>query len=201
MTFSDAKVAALVNANFVAAWINRGAGFHNEDYAKEKWIFGSAMEAYPTKNICTFFMTPDGDVFHYVAGYFAPAAFRAEVETALEIRRAAFDASMMLKPGGLTSLARLHADAAARIESQPTKPDATPVSYRTFKHEHSDACARAAREGDRYRQALHEYWSRLDALPTFEKIRLDYVYGDPFTEEPRRCDASVAGRWITRREE
>ena len=108
MTFSDRKVAEQINSKFVAAWVNRGPGFHNEDYSTERWLFTSEMEAYPTKNICTFFLTPAGKVFHYVAGYFAPETFGAELEFAAALRREAFDETMNLKRGGVEAIRRLH---------------------------------------------------------------------------------------------
>jgi hypothetical protein len=73
VTFSDRAVADLVKRSFVPAWHNRGPGFHNEEFSTEKWISGLA--AYPTKNIATFFLRPDGGVYFYVAGYYSPKLF------------------------------------------------------------------------------------------------------------------------------
>ena len=93
MTFSDKRVADAVNANFVAAWVNRGPGFQNLDFNTEQWIFQSDMEAYPTKNICTFFLTPEGKVFYYVAGSYSPELFVKILETASTLRTATSTAS------------------------------------------------------------------------------------------------------------
>lgn len=116
MTFSDRAVADMVNRNFVAAWHNRGPGFNNEDYSTERWIFQSAMEAYTTKNICTFFLAPDGKVFHYVAGYYSPDVFVTYLDVALRVRQAAFDEKMQLKPGGEEAARKVHETVLGAIE-------------------------------------------------------------------------------------
>lgn len=116
MTFSDQAVADLVNRNFVAAWHNRGPGFNNEDYSTERWIFQSAMEAYTTKNICTFFLAPDGKVFHYVAGYYSPDVFFTYLDVALRVRQAAFDEKMQLRPGGEEAARKVHETAVTAVE-------------------------------------------------------------------------------------
>jgi hypothetical protein len=195
VTFSDRRVAEFINARFVAAWVNRGVGFHNEDYSAEQSILTSSFEAYPTKNICTFFMTPSSEVFHYVAGHFAPELFLPELETACRIRREAFDDRMSLKPDGLDTLRFTHRDAARRSEELGKNPPVArgEVAYREFTHTHSDACAWTIHAGARYLAALHDHWSKRAALPTLDKVRLDYLYGNEFTEEPRRGALHVAG--------
>ncbi len=203
MTFSDKKVAGLVNANFVAAWTNRGPGFHNEDYSAEQWIFTEHMEAYPTKNICTFFLTPGGKVFHYLAGYFAPETFCAELELAVALRREAFDGKMALKADGAGTIRSLHAREAERLKERVSKDlpwdevsRFKAETYREFKHRHNASCVAAILEGDRYRAALHRHWSGVQALPALEEVRLDYLYGNSFTEEPRRGASLVQGRCV-----
>ena len=54
MSFSDKRVAELVNSKFIATWTNRDPGFVNTDFWSEKSIASHDYEAYPTKNICTF---------------------------------------------------------------------------------------------------------------------------------------------------
>jgi len=204
VTFSDKKVAALVNANFVAAWTNRGPGFHNEDYSAEQWIFAEHMEAYPTKNICTFFLTPEGKVFHYLAGYFAPETFCAELELAAALRRDAFDETMALKADGADTIRSLHLREAGRLQERATRDRPWEEvlrgfetgTYRQFKHRHTPTCVAATLEGDRYRAALHRHWSGVQALPALEEVRLDYLYGNSFTEEPRRGASCVRGRCV-----
>ena len=77
VTFSDARVAEVVNKHFVSAWFNRSPGFTNADLTTEKKIFAQSAEAYTTRNICTFIMTPEGHVFSYVARAVRPGTYRA----------------------------------------------------------------------------------------------------------------------------
>lgn len=190
MTFSDRKVAEFVEANFVAVWHNRGPGFHNEDYSTEHWIFRTALEAYPTKNICTFFLTPEGKVFHYLAGFWAPEPFLLELEIAREIRRAAFDEKMELRRNGLEVQRRLHESAAARIGREILGLALAPRSYRGALHEHSDSCREALEAGSRYLIELHRHWSRSQELPDFGEVQYRYLFGNSFTEEPRNGGAT-----------
>ncbi len=198
MTFSDKKVAELVNANFVAAWFNRGPGFHNEDYSTEQWIFTSAMEAYTTKNICTFFLTPDGKVFHYVAGYYSPDVFLTYVQVALQLRSAAFDEKMQLKASGPEALRNVHADVVKIIEKtekviadtlkekdgwKKVLADYQTYGYRNVNHKHTQACANNLHEGYRYLTRLHKHWTDVKELPTLEDVQYKYLWGNPFTEE------------------
>ena len=198
MTFSDPKVAALVNAHFVSAWYNRGPGFHNEDFSTENWIFTSAMEAYTTKNICTFFLAPDGKVFHYVCGYYSPDVFLTYLQVALQVRSAAFDERMELKAGGLEGLRNINAEVLKTIDATEKEindrlqaadgwkkvlSDYDTFSYRSVKHTHTAACARNLHEGYRYLKVLHKWWSEAKELPPLEKVQFDYLWGNPFTEE------------------
>lgn len=204
MTFSDARIAEQVTSNFVAAWVNRGPGFHNEDYSAEEWLFAGEMEAYPTQNICTFFLTPEGMVFHYVAGYLPPETFRAELDLAAALRRTAFDGAMKLKPGGLEAIRDLHKAEAGRIKDriaetsrrswQEVVREFTHETYRGFRHVHGEKCVATVLRGDRYRAALHHDWSEIRVLPALDEVRLDYLYGNSFTEEPRRGAARIRGR-------
>jgi hypothetical protein len=190
VTFSDPKVSQLINANFVALWLNRADAFHNENYSTENWIYQNHGEAYPTQNICTFFLTPDAQVFHYVAGYYSPDLFRRDLQATLRIRWSAFDEKMQLT--SLEQLRRLHRDEAARIEKDPITLPALP-SYRGAAHTHTDACIRSAKIGALYLSAVHKRWSERSALPTFEDVRYRYAYGDPFTEEPRHKVRQIEG--------
>lgn len=108
MTFSDARVAAYVNANFVSAWYNRGPGFFNKDLSTERWISASSMEAYPTKNICTFFLDPGGRVFYYAAGHYSPDLFLRILQTAVELRQRLFDSKMAVEEDGYRNVRSYH---------------------------------------------------------------------------------------------
>ena len=210
MTFSDRKIAKFVNEHFVATWFNRGPGFHNEDYSTEKWLFQASMEAYPTKNICTFFLAPDRSVFHYVAGTFAPEVFRGELETALQIRRAAFDDRMNRKPGAVDLLREIHEKAADRLNGRTKAAGSTlagdpngwkqviafvePRTYRGTRHVHTAGCTDALLEGYRYLQALHRDWSSQKRFPKLNDVRFRYLFGNAFTEEPARGGLPAMGR-------
>ena len=210
MTFSDPAIAHTVNEHFVAAWFNRGPGFHNEDYSTEKWIFRGSMEAYPTKNICTFFLAPNRRVFHYVAGTYSPEVFRGELETALRIRRAAFDDRMNRKPGAVDLLRKIHEEAADRLKSRAEAGGTAlargsdgwkeviafvePRTYRGARHVHTATCAGALLEGYRYLQALHRDWSSQRKFPELNDVRFRYLFGNAFTEEPTRGGLPASGR-------
>ncbi len=85
VTFSDSEVAKYINENFIAAWHDRGPGFHNDDKSTEQWIYQGNYETYPTKNICTFFLDVEGKVFFYASGYWAPDFFLEITKSALKL--------------------------------------------------------------------------------------------------------------------
>ena len=197
MTFSDPAVAAYVNENFVSAWHNRGPGFMNHEFGTEKSIFSYASEAYPTKNICTFFLTPEGKVFHYVSGYYSPDLFLRVLQTVMTLRSALFDESLRLRPQGLSDVRRAHAQSAKSIGETVAKArlwDAYSswreftAGYRTFTyrgetHTHTHQCAQSLADGLRYLASLHSRWTRVTELPDLEEVRYAYLSGNSFTEE------------------
>lgn len=198
MTFSDKEVAAFVNANFVSAWHNRGPGFRNLDFSTEQWIFASSMEAYATKNICTFFLSPEGKVFYYVAGYYSPDLFLRFLKAAVSLRQAVFDESMRVREGGLAAGRPVYEAESDRYASQRSKMgkggllggDWRPAlagfrlyRYRGLAHKHSEGCLHNLRAGYDYLVELHDRWSVEPKLPDLEEIRYRYLWGNPFTEE------------------
>ena len=188
MTFSDPKVAEFVNTHFVAAWFNRSPGFHDTNFAPEKQIFNFSHEAYATKNICTFFLAPDGSAFHYAAGYYAPALFSEVLDAALRLRQAAFDDDMKLKRDGAESLRRVHAELAASFKKRTIAdlkelPGEDAPAYRGEAHKHSDRCLRIVAEAWEYFERLHGKLSGLQELPRIADLRFKYLYGNEFTEE------------------
>jgi hypothetical protein len=187
VTFSDPKVAEVVNKNFVPAWFNRSPGFCNSDFTTEKSIFENSAEAFLTKNICTFVLAPDGRVFHYVAGYVSPELFQRFLEDALALRRAGFDGKMKPRPGGLDVMKRLHADLGARFQGETTAIAELPVfaerHYRGTRHAHTEQCRRVVQEASRYLARVHKHWSQVAAMPALDEVRFKYFYGNAFTEE------------------
>ena len=189
-------MADAVNADFVAAWVNRGPGFQNLDFHTEQWIFQSDMEAYPTKNICTFFLTPAGKVFYYVAGSYSPEVFLRVLDTASGLRGALFDAAMKESGGDVT---RVHLAKAEEFDGLREKaedayksPDGwkslfgdgkKPALYRGLKHKHGQRCAYSLSKGWEYFRDLHRAMAGWTELPALETVRYAYLYGNEFTEE------------------
>jgi hypothetical protein len=194
VSFSDKRVADLVNSKFVAAWTNRGPGFINTEFWTEKGIASRDYEAYPTKNICTFFLTPEGKVFYYVAGSYSPELFLKILETAATLRTTLFDDKMRLKEKGLVQAARFHEDKTEvyddlRVEAeqpngwQSLVKGFRPGSYRGQRHLHSASCGWSLKSGYEYLAGLHQDWAQKAELPAFDDVRYRYLYGNDFTEE------------------
>jgi len=184
VTFSNAKVAERVNSKFVAVWYNRGKGFHNCEKQTENWIFSSSAECYPTKNICTFFLTPDMKAVYYVSGYYAPDVF-LEILTAVEKIQGA---------AGVAEQAAVHRDLSSDIshrlgELQKGKDAAEnplaaygPCRYEKTEHRHSAQCSGIVAEAFRYRKEVHDAFAS-DGAVEFDKVQHAYKFGNPFTEE------------------
>lgn len=183
VTFSQGDVARFVNANFVAAWHNRSPGFKDLDYKAENDIFTRSVDAYTTKNICTFFLAPDGRVFHYVAGHLGPARFLETLRLAARMRAEAFDDRMSLKPDGLQTLRAIHAQRAAALKARGFEPETGTLTYRGLTHTHGKDCAWALEELRVYLTGLHEGLSKAAALATIDQVRYAYDYGNSFSEE------------------
>lgn len=175
VTFSDEKVAEVVNANFVPLWFNRGKGFHNCEHRTEEGIFLRSAEAYTTKNICTFFLDPNGRVVHYFSGYYAPPVFLELIRPLLALREATTDEDVR----------RFHRD---RLQSAPLAVSAQPFSYLGKAHAHSPLCKTSLSEATGYLKRVHEQFVKDGSVP-LDKVRTGYLFGNPFTEEP----ASTAG--------
>jgi hypothetical protein len=194
VSFSDKRVADLVNSKFIPAWTNRGPGFFNAEFWAERNIAEHDYEAYPTKNICTFFLTPDGKVFYYVAGSYSPELFVKILETAVALRSKLFDDRMQLREKGLAEALTYHQDKsedygdlkddAARSDNWKSLTRGFRMgNYRGLKHVHSESCAWALKNGYEYLAALHREWAGRKELPELESVRYQYLYGNEFTEE------------------
>lgn len=192
MTFSDKRVAEAVNKGFIPAWINRGPGFRNVDFSTESWIFQGDLEAYPTKNICTFFLTPQGKVFYYVAGSYAPELFLQVLETASALGGAAAKGD----PGAAAKIHLARAEACDELLERAREAGSTPdgwkgfvgdpkkaVLYRGLKHKHGPGCLGSLSSGWEYFAKLHRMWAEWKELPELEAVRYTYLYGNDFTEE------------------
>ena len=183
MTFSKPEVAAFVNAHFVAAWHNRAPGFKDLDYKAENQIFTLSVDAYPTKNICTFFLAPDGRVFHYVAGHQGPTRFLETLRLAARMRAEAFDDRMAPRPDGLPTLKAIHAGRAAALKARGFEPESGTLTYRGLTHAHGEHCAWALEAYREYARQYHERQARSTALAAIDDVRYAYDYGNSFSEE------------------
>ncbi len=189
VTFSDPRVAEHVNGKYVAVWYNRGKGFHNCELRTELGIFGHSADAYPTRNICTFLLTPDREVLFYVSGYYCPDLYLEILQTGERLAAARDEAE----------LKRLHREFAALAASPRTakRGEKAPagaswpervgrfreVAYEGARHAHGPACAESLRPTLDYFRTVHEKLSKEGRVP-LEKVQHDYLYGNPFSEEP-----------------
>ena len=172
VTFSDAKVAEVVNSSFVPLWFNRGKGFHNCEHRTEEGIFLRSAEAYTTKNICTFFLDGNGRVVHYFSGYYAPSVFLDLIRPLSALRERADDEDVR----------RFHRERIQALASQPIGPSAEPFNYLGKAHAHSPLCAKLLAEASGYLRRVHEQFVKDGSVP-LDKVRTDYLFGNPFTEE------------------
>jgi uncharacterized protein YyaL (SSP411 family) len=189
VTFSNAKVAELVNSKFVPVWYNRGQGFHNCEKTTEQWIFNSSTECYPTKNICTFFMTPDLEVVYYVSGYYAPDVFLDVLAAVQKLQASPKDrgrvhkeisAELSKRLDGLKG-ASANPKAAVASGSGPLKPYGT-CSYEKIDHQHNVQCLYILSEAFRYRKEVHDSLTESGSVP-LERVQHSYKFGNSFTEE------------------
>src|SRR5262245_52529035 len=184
VTFSNPEVAREVNSKFVPVWINRGPGFHNTEMDTERRIFNESEEAYATRNICTFFMTPDLKVAHYVAGYYAPDLF-GETLRFVEKLQGTLD-----NPEAFRSeharFSRICGDESDAIE-EASQPDAGKKAWEPIlrkygcykyeaKHHHGPGCLHSLGEAMDYWAKLHEHFASLHRMPTFDEVRKNYMF-------------------------
>jgi hypothetical protein len=187
VTFSDPSVVAFVNRHFVAAWHNRAPRFANDDYSEETGIYKNRAEAFPTKNICTFVVAPDGRVLHYVAGYLSPALFLDFLRNALDVRHAAFDAHMRVRTHGIERAKAVRGHGAWPREAALL---AIP-SYRGSTHVHTQECDWVIQDARAYVDRVRAHFAAMTELPPLDTIRYAYRYGSEFAEESEDA-ASIA---------
>ena len=198
MTFSDRRVADAINKSYVAAWVNRGPGFRDLQFHAEKRIFEGDLEAYPTKNICTFFLTPEGKVFYYVAGSYAPEIFLSVLETADALRKAGPEDAPKIhrrKAEDYAALRRRASDAGATSHGWRDllgKSSGPATVYRGLRHKHSARCAWSLAQGYAYFATLHRALAEWSEPKDLDAVRYAYLYGNEFTEES--ADATAIAR-------
>ncbi len=185
VTFSDPGIAKEINSRFVPVWINRGPGFHNCDFRTEDAIFQNAQEAYSTRNICTFFMTPDETVLHYVAGYYSPNVFRNALLFARRIQSVSRNPEKIRKEHA--RFAELSRQEVKKMQNLGWKKAL--ARYGSFnygrKHTHSSRCKRFIVEAMEYWARLHTRFASTRSFPSFSTVKTGYLSGNRFSEEPR----------------
>jgi len=189
VTFSDPTVASEVKSKYVPVWLNRGKGFHNCEKQTEQHIFERSQEAYATRNICTFFMTADAEVVHYVAGYYAPDLFR-EVLKFVDGIKSSVDRPDQFQEKHRAA-AKLCHDEATRIQEAGKKQNGWKAVLNrygkfkyTAKHTHSAACLHSLEEAMNYWARLHEQFASREEMPSFSSVKAKYLFGNGFSEEP-----------------
>ncbi|HEU4339457.1 MAG TPA: hypothetical protein VFS19_05270 [Planctomycetota bacterium] len=171
MTFSDARVAKAVNDKFVATWVNREPGFHNCDSNAERQI--SQMKSFATKNVCTFFTSPDLDTLHYASGFFRPEQFMEELAAVAELKRGVLDLRNRYMEDALPEFGAIHGKHAKAHELEAGPEDRS-----------SDALHR--REGLLHLAAVHKDLAgraaKVRGPVPLKDVWSTYLFGNGFQE-------------------
>lgn len=130
VTFSDAALAAELNAKFACAWVNKKP---SEKFEYFRQVTDKECRSlYPgagAANVTSIFATPEGRVLDAFPGYLAPDAFRAEMELAGEVHRWGFE--------DYEGLHRARAEAylpkKAPAKTSPSDESALPVGARAHR--------------------------------------------------------------------
>lgn len=169
VTFSDQATAAYINQNFVPVWVNRNPGFHNCDPNTETHIFNESRKMYATRNIVTFFLTPDLDVIHYLSGYYHPGEFQKEMRFVTITAAKTFDKNFDLRPEGENILREAHlAYAKSYTDSLHASATSNPVAYHV-------------NEGVTHATQVHRDMSQRP-LPPLKDLWIKHRFGNGFTE-------------------
>jgi hypothetical protein len=195
VTFSNEKVYKALNESFVSTWINRNPKFHNCDLSTERRIVENSFECYPTKNFCTFFVTPDREVLHYFSGYYSPSFFLHEIEFVKALQKKACDDKGRLKKDAATTLRAMHAEHAAAHDEDAKRaqkvkpPSAGSEGWEEYKDQRATFGERKTNlvEGEKYLAQVHKALGKIDAKTgkpvLLEKVIRRYMGGNEFTEE------------------
>jgi hypothetical protein len=89
VTFADPVLTDLVNSSLVAAWNNQNPTLNLGNAAQQPKPTPEQVAAYPlgggSGNMRAYFATPNGQIIHYMQGYWSPKHLRAEIEFALDL--------------------------------------------------------------------------------------------------------------------
>lgn len=91
VTFVDPELTDLMNSSLVAAWNNQNPTLNLGTAAQQPKPTPDQVAAYPlgggSGNIRAYFATPNGQIIHYMQGYWSPKHLRAEIEFSLDLYR------------------------------------------------------------------------------------------------------------------
>ena len=192
VTFSDERVGETLEEKFICTWENRVGAFHDCDPATEQRLFRRYAEAYTTRNICTFFLTPDLQVLHYISGYYAPQLFLEEAAFALKLHKAVLDSDGRPREDADARFKQMHASRARRLNEltqwlgslkkaraldELWAEPLWDIQYDTQKHRHTRRCAWPLMTAYRYIALVHE----------------DFALGRKGTNEPHGREQSLVG--------
>ncbi len=192
VTFSNDKIAGLVNDNFVATWVNRNPKFHNCDLTQERHIVSNSFECFATKNFCTFFVTPDLEVLHYLSGYYSPGLFQAEMGFVQELGKEVCDDRGLLRKDRLSAYRWAHEKHAAKHKEDRKAVNAAKAPKRGepgYEAKAGDWNARRSNlaEGlgylERVHGALQKHSVRKARPYVLDEVIKNYMGGNEFTEE------------------
>ncbi|GEM_PF-5349615 len=134
VTFSDEKIARLVNENFVATWTNPNPKFHNCEKGTERKIATHKGEVFATRNLGTYVLDPSGNILHYFFGYFAPAYYARELEFSLNVLRETRDDLGQIRRDASVRYVALHSarkrEREAEIQQLLRSPLQVPKDFR-----------------------------------------------------------------------
>ena len=184
VTFSDKRVAERVNSKFIPVWYNRGPGFHNCTFWSEERIFTNDVDCYPTRNICTFFLDPDGGVVYYIAGHWGPKAFLEILDTVQALfpltarKRSQAHAEMVTTLDARNARVRASKDVAGLLGTDTLK-------YGSLTHAHSANCLWTLSTALKCRREVHLQLAKPESIP-LTAVQHSYLFGNSFTEEPKK---------------
>lgn len=203
VTFSDPRVAKKVNERFVPAWYNRGTGFHNCNFWTEKNIFTRTADCFPTRNICTFFLTPDREVAYYIAGYYGPDAFLEILDVADSLKTIkSTDDRKEAHASIATSLSvRIRQVAKISVQAGESPEPSTldrlignrALTYGDVTHEHQKECFRVLIRSLECRKRVHQQLTE-GGFVTLKSVQHDYLFGNGFTEESKRSSIPILAK-------
>lgn len=88
VTFADAELTDAINRSLVSVWHNQNPTLGKGTAAMQPQPTAQQVSAYPLGggggNLRTYFVTPKGQIVHYVQGYWPASHLRDEIRFALE---------------------------------------------------------------------------------------------------------------------